>query len=733
MEKNSNTALRLTAYRASGETKEIKYPLILSVLLMIGMALAFIPAFESITASPLMFALAGALLCVPMIRLLQGRFRDTGLIGSVLIAAAFAALFLGKVKSGSLILANDFLGFLTTKTGHIYLRFETGAASDVYWALSLILFLLCAFTVKASLASSPVFILLPLALMAAGTAAGFFKVNAGTVITFAALILMALRRVQISAGPSCSERSIWVHVIASVLCAALVLSGFFFTDLMTDGLISSVKKAYHAYVYDEATNSMPEGDLSDLLPWQPSSAAALAVSADEWSKLYLRGFTGEVYTGTSWEKLDPALLAGYENMFYWLHDDGFFSQSSIASAEEATGNTDPVKMEIENVSACRKYAYMPYSAVINTLMDPTLIGDGATEGKQYEELEYYPGSIPEWYALQHLVSATQSADATKEFLLAEQQYRDFVYEKYLQITPAAVATLKKYLDSDEKSRSFADIRKIIMKLLDEKLTYDENAQVMNGKTDFLTCLLEQENRGYSVSYATAAVLMLRYYGVPSRYVEGYYLSGEDAAALLPGQRCVLDEYHAHAWAEYYLDGVGWIPFEVTPGYIDEKEFELGEGGSEGNVAYSHNELVYSPAIQPQPLEEVSGPRMSFKITRPFLYILSGLFILAFIVFCAVRRRKLRRALEKISSSDNRSAVAMLYGYAVMLAEKARITEDPDDIARSLNREAMFSDHEMSDAAREEMEGYVERVKEMCRKKWNFLKRFYYRFVDCVYL
>ena len=59
MEKKNDTALRLTAYRASGETREIKYPLILSVLLMIGMALAFIPAFESIPASPLMFALAG--------------------------------------------------------------------------------------------------------------------------------------------------------------------------------------------------------------------------------------------------------------------------------------------------------------------------------------------------------------------------------------------------------------------------------------------------------------------------------------------------------------------------------------------------------------------------------------------------------------------------------------------------------------------------------------------------
>ena len=69
----------------------------------------------------------------------------------------------------------------------------------------------------------------------------------------------------------------------------------------------------------------------------------------------------------------------------------------------------------------------------------------------------------------------------------------------------------------------------------------------------------------------------------------------------------------------------------------------------------------------------------------------------------------------------------------MLLQKARITDEENEAAKSLNREAMFSDHEMSDISREEMEDYVERVKDMCRQKWNFLRRFYYRFVNCLYL
>lgn len=76
----------------------------------------------------------------------------------------------------------------------------------------------------------------------------------------------------------------------------------------------------------------------------------------------------------------------------------------------------------------------------------------------------------------------------------------------------------------------SEIKERIYQCLEENLAYDESAVTLNGNNDFLAYTLEQKKKGYSVHYATAAVLMLRYYGVPARYVEGYYLRPEEANA-----------------------------------------------------------------------------------------------------------------------------------------------------------------------------------------------------------
>ena len=66
-------------------------------------------------------------------------------------------------------------------------------------------------------------------------------------------------------------------------------------------------------------------------------------------------------------------------------------------------------------------------------------------------------------------------------------------------------------------------------------------------------------------YASATVQALRAHGIPTRYAEGYYLpiaktqSSADGTAALTGQ-------DAHAWAEAYFDGIGWLPVDATPGY-----------------------------------------------------------------------------------------------------------------------------------------------------------------------
>ena len=66
-------------------------------------------------------------------------------------------------------------------------------------------------------------------------------------------------------------------------------------------------------------------------------------------------------------------------------------------------------------------------------------------------------------------------------------------------------------------------------------------------------------------------MMFRYYGIPARYVEGFLVSKQETQTLEPGQTLALDGSHIHTWVEYYQDGVGWLPFEVTPPYFSAVE------------------------------------------------------------------------------------------------------------------------------------------------------------------
>lgn len=60
-------------------------------------------------------------------------------------------------------------------------------------------------------------------------------------------------------------------------------------------------------------------------------------------------------------------------------------------------------------------------------------------------------------------------------------------------------------------------------------------------------------------------------GHSCRYCEGY-LVGEDildsASVDSDGYTVELKDRQAHAWCEFYVDGYGWVPFEMTPGYYD---------------------------------------------------------------------------------------------------------------------------------------------------------------------
>lgn len=87
-----------------------------------------------------------------------------------------------------------------------------------------------------------------------------------------------------------------------------------------------------------------------------------------------------------------------------------------------------------------------------------------------------------------------------------------------------------------------------------------STEVQLGGGDPLSDFLLNKRSAHCQFFASAAVILLRSAGVPARYVTGYYAherSGDDSI--------VVRLRDAHAWAEAWVDGAGWITVDATPG------------------------------------------------------------------------------------------------------------------------------------------------------------------------
>ncbi|HWB07299.1 MAG TPA: transglutaminase domain-containing protein [Verrucomicrobiales bacterium] len=76
----------------------------------------------------------------------------------------------------------------------------------------------------------------------------------------------------------------------------------------------------------------------------------------------------------------------------------------------------------------------------------------------------------------------------------------------------------------------------------------------------LNNFLLQEKKGYCDFYASAACLLLRYAGIPTRIAFGYAGNEYDPESGL----LIYSDDTAHAWTEIYVQGHGWTVCDFTP-------------------------------------------------------------------------------------------------------------------------------------------------------------------------
>jgi len=87
--------------------------------------------------------------------------------------------------------------------------------------------------------------------------------------------------------------------------------------------------------------------------------------------------------------------------------------------------------------------------------------------------------------------------------------------------------------------------------------------------DFVDYFLFDVREGYCTYFASAMAVMARVIGLPSRYNVGFITPNEQVSEGLYAVYGV----NAHAWAEIYFEGLGWIIFEATPPSFWNQPFE----------------------------------------------------------------------------------------------------------------------------------------------------------------
>jgi transglutaminase-like putative cysteine protease len=229
-----------------------------------------------------------------------------------------------------------------------------------------------------------------------------------------------------------------------------------------------------------------------------------------------------------------------------------------------------------------------------------------------------------------------------------QEHSENIHDSYLdhpKLSPQMTAYLNTILEG-------ADTPIEICKRIEAKLreyTYTQTPGDISEGEDFLDYFLLTKQEGYCTYFATAFTLLARAADIPARYVQGYCIPN------LPrrSETAEVTAAMAHAWPEVYLDGLGWIPFEPTPGFAPVRyqswntQSEL-EAIAAGSNTDTQDETTDTPETEPEPTEPQpeEPPKQTIEIPAHIILIFLGLLLtaaaLTFTLDRLIRRRRYNR-------------------------------------------------------------------------------------------
>lgn len=746
MKNKRNTGLRAGVYRESSNQKSTLFDLLASVLIFLALAAVFYTV--SGFAAMLWLLGAGILTCIAaaVIR----HFRKTKWMLPILLAALLLVVLFARnpLLNGFGAAWNTLRDLWAAEKGILLPLAETDSSG--LWLAGIVAGILLALL---ALALSYVPTLAAAALAALCVAAAF--VQPGVMLLFAAGISILLLSWQKHKNAVSAVSFLLVGVIVAGIATISLQTGTMQT------LSQNAKDSLHHWRYEKTEEVLPEGNLSEPVTKTESTDTILSVTADTAQTLYLRGFVGDSYENGVWSALDAETAAEEKDLFYWLHQSGFYPQSQLATAARLMGNYQSGSVSVQNLAGCSLYRYEPCTVLPeragltkNKIQPSTLETNGlrGERGYSYETVSDAQTILPE--LLDFLQNDT--SDGVKSYLQMESAYREFVYSYALTVPAEFRAQLGAVLDSCCESYGPADS---LTKEQAQTAALAFLESCFDGSGDIALPLADTAD-GTTYQYATVAALALRYYGIPARYVEGYTVKTTE------NEPTSVDASAAGAWVEVYQDGIGWLPLALTPGLEDlsAEQTESGikpvgagkEGNGDGPRVTEGQELEQDDA-EPDNSEDNApdGGQRTGLLHKPAFWIILVAALLLLLLAAIIIRHEviLKKRNEAFTQEDQSAAAACLFtdcaallaamgfkrgtGSMLELCETAKEQLGEEYAAKlhdmtMYNAQALFSSRAIMPEQLAEMRVFHDATLENLKTHTNWPKKLRLKWLDCLY-
>ena len=745
MKNKRNTGLQAGIYRENAKKSEA-FELVSNVLVFLALVAILRTAANFSAMLPLLGA--GVLTCV-VIALVR-HFKKAAWLAPALFIVLLAAVLIAKppLLRGFGATWNDLRDLWAAEKGILLPLAETDGSG--LWLAGIVLGVLLAL-VSFALSNLPALA----AVLLAGLSVAAAFVQPGAMILFAAGISVLLFAWQKEKNAVSAASFVLVGAIVLGIAALALPTG------TMQSLSQSTKDSLHHWRFEPAEELLPEGDLTQPVKASDSTDAILTVTSSESQTLYLRGFVGDSYENETWTSLDAKASAEEKDLFYWLHQSGFYPQSQLAMAARLMGNYQSGSVSVQNLTACSLYRYEPCTVLperAGLAKNKIQPSDVETNGLRGQRGYSFDTIADVQTVLPALLDFLQNDDsgAANAYLQMESAYREFVYSYALTVPAEFRAQLGAVLNSFCEEYGSADS---LTKEQAQSAALAFLERCFDGSEDVSLPLSDTAN-GTTYQYATVAALALRYYGIPARYVEGYTVNAK------AGEETTVDAKSAGAWVEVYQDGAGWLPLALTPGLEDlsAEQTESGvkpvgagkEGTGDGPRVTEGQELEQNDAEPDNSTDNTpEGGERTGLLNKPLFWVIliAGLLLLLIAAIVVRHALILKKRNETFTQEDQNAATACLFadcasllaalglkrGNGSMLelcegVENRFGAENADKLREMtlLNARALFSTKALTKDERMRMESFRADVLNLLKTHTKWPKKLRLKWLSCLY-